>query len=157
MHTMTPHKNSPMQSLRNPLFAAGFLALLSIAVAGAVRLSGTTIRVPDAAPVLTRSLQFQDRPDGGIDVIDTRTDRLVETVTGEAGFVRGTLRALSRERKRSGIGPSAPFELIARADGRLTLVDPSTGQRVDLESFGPDNEKAFVKMLPDRDRRDAAR
>ena len=145
---------APMRSLRNPFFAAGVLALLSIAVAGAVRLSGMTIHVPDAAPVLTRSLQFLDRSDGGIDVVDVRTNQLVETVTGEAGFVRGTLRALSRERKRSGIDGIAPFELIVRADGRLTLLDPATGQRIDLESFGPDNEAAFVKMLPGRERRD---
>jgi hypothetical protein len=40
-----------------------------------------------------------------------------------------------------------PFELIARVDGRVTLFDPSTGQRVDLESFGPTNTGEFARFL----------
>jgi putative photosynthetic complex assembly protein len=103
---------------------------------------------PDAEPVVTRDLRFQDRPDGGIDVYDVRDDRLVETVAPATnGFIRGTLRGLSRERKRNGIGPEQPYRLTSRADGRLTLEDPATGRRVDLESFGPTNTGAFAKLL----------
>ena len=36
----------------------------------------------------------------------------------------------------------------AVADGRLTLVDPGTGRRVDLESFGPTNSAVFAQLLP---------
>ena len=34
------------------------------------------------------------------------------------------------------------------ADGRLTLNDPSTGHVVALEAFGPDNARAFARLLP---------
>ena len=64
-----------------------------------------------------------------------------------AGFVRGALRALTRERHARGIGPDKPFDLIARVDGRVTLMDPTTGQRVDLESFGPTNTAEFSRFL----------
>ena len=37
--------------------------------------------------------------------------------------------------------------LTARADGRLTLVDPATSERVDLESFGPTNAAVFAQLL----------
>jgi hypothetical protein len=37
--------------------------------------------------------------------------------------------------------------LIGRADGRLTLRDPSTGRIVDLESFGPTNAGEFAHLL----------
>jgi hypothetical protein len=37
--------------------------------------------------------------------------------------------------------------LIARPDGRLTLVDPVTDQRIDLESFGPTNAGKFATLL----------
>jgi hypothetical protein len=40
-----------------------------------------------------------------------------------------------------------PFELIAHSNGRLTLVDPATGQRIDLESFGPSNSSKFEQFL----------
>jgi len=68
-------------------------------------------------------------------------------VQGEAGFLRGSLRALTRERQRRGLGPAIPFELSARADGRLTLHDPATGERLDLESFGPTNAAVYARML----------
>jgi putative photosynthetic complex assembly protein len=136
-------------SLRMPLVAAGALVVLSIVGVAAVRWSGMPISTPDAPVIAARVLQFTDRTDGGIDVTDLSTRQLVETVTGQAGFIRGTLRGLARERRRSGIGPAEPFALVAHSDGRLTLIDPSTARRVDLESFGPTNEAEFIRMLPD--------
>ena len=37
--------------------------------------------------------------------------------------------------------------LIGRADGRLTLADPATGARIDLEAFGPTNAGVFARLL----------
>ena len=130
-----------------PIAAACGLVIASILAVGAVRLSGMAISPPDAPAVTERALRFLDRPDGSIAVIDAGDGRVVDSVTGESGFVRGTLRGLARERKRQGIGAEQPFHLIARADGRLTLTDPATGRRVDLESFGPTNAAAFAHML----------
>jgi putative photosynthetic complex assembly protein len=59
------------------------------------------------------------------------------------------LRGLARERRRSGIGSDIPFELVAHTDGRLTLKDPATARRVDLESFGPTNLMEFARLLRD--------
>jgi putative photosynthetic complex assembly protein len=57
------------------------------------------------------------------------------------------LRALARERQKRDLGAGPAFELIARADGRLTLNDPATGERLDLESFGPTNAAVFARLL----------
>jgi len=122
-------------------------ALLALAGASAVRLSGVDIHAPDAPAVMTRELRFEDRPDGSIAVIDAKQQQVISTITGQSGFVRGTLRGLARERKRSGLGAEQAFELIGRADGRLTLHDPATGRIVDLESFGPTNASEFVRLL----------
>ena len=132
---------------RRALLAVGALLLAAVAGAAAVRLSGAEIRTPDAPAAFTRELRFEDRPDGSVAVIDARTGTLVDSVTGEAGFFRGTLRGLARERRRMGLGSEAPFQLIARADGRLTLSDPATGQRIDLASFGPTNAAVFARFL----------
>ena len=140
-------------SMRLPLLAIGGLVVTTVVVVAAVRLSGMSISEPDAPVLKTRTLQFEDRADGGIDVIDARDHRVIDTVTGQAGFVRGTLRGLARERRRAGVGASAPFELVAHVDGRLTLVDPSTTRRVDLESFGPTNMADFVRLIGDTPQR----
>jgi putative photosynthetic complex assembly protein len=129
------------------LMAMGALVLVSLAAVAAVRLSGVAIHSPDARAVLTRELRFEDRLDGSVAVIDARQNRELERVQGEAGFLRGALRALARERRLRDLGPQAPFELIGRADGRLTLRDPATGERVDLEAFGPTNAAVFARLL----------
>lgn len=144
---MNPPAANATPALRLPLTAAAALVVVALLGAGAVRLSGITISEPDAAAVATRNLRFIDRSDGSIDVLDAHTHALVQTVRGEAGFVRGALRGLARERRRAGFGAEPPFMLIARADGRLTLIDPSTNRRVDLEAFGPANSAEFARML----------
>ncbi|HEU4457671.1 MAG TPA: photosynthetic complex assembly protein PuhC [Methylibium sp.] len=145
--------------LRLPRFGRPFglgdliaaMLLVSLAATAAVRWSGTDIRSPDAPAVATRELRFADAADGSIAVTDARSERLIHRYVGEHGFVRGVLRGLARERQRAGFGPQPAFELIARADGRLTLKDPATGRLVDLESFGPVNAAQFALLLEARD------
>ena len=132
---------------RAPLLAIGALLLVVLLGTASVRLSGSGIRAPDAQPVVQRSLRFEDRPDGSVAVLDAKSGQQIDSVQGEAGFLRGALRAMARERRKQGLGAEPAFELIARADGRLTLVDPATGERIDLESFGPTNAATFARLL----------
>lgn len=127
-------------------FAAGILAFSLISV-GLVRITGNGPDQKAAAPTVQRSLVFQDQKGGGVRVEDGVTGETLTVLHGEQGFVRGALRALSRERYSRGIGSELPFDVIARVDGRVTLFDPSTGQRVDLESFGPTNVAEFSRFL----------
>jgi len=129
------------------LLAVGTVLAGTVISVGTLRLSGTEVRAPDAPSISTRALRFEDRADGSIAVLDPHTGAEVQRIQGEAGFVRGTLRALARERQLRGLGSQQPFELHARADGRLTLLDPATGERVDLESFGPANAASFARLL----------
>ena len=142
-------KPVPAASLlsRAPMLLMVVAAMVTLVGVAAVRLSGVSIHTPDAPAVVTRQLRFEDRTDGSIAVIDMRDHSLAASFTGEQGFLRGALRALARERRRAGFGPEQPFELVGREDGRLTLQDPMTGQRLDLESFGPTNAGVFAKLL----------
>jgi putative photosynthetic complex assembly protein len=142
------HAHSHQDMIPVPLLAGmAALALASLVAVAAVRWSGQPIQTPDAPAAASRLLRFEDRPDGGIAVIDAKSGHEVERVQGEAGFVRGALRALARERRLQSVGREAAFELVGRADGRLTLVDPATGARIDLEAFGPTNAAAFARLL----------
>ncbi|MCE4554426.1 photosynthetic complex assembly protein PuhC [Roseateles cellulosilyticus] len=145
-----------------PLSALATLVLVSLVSVAVLRLSGVSpVQQADAATQAARQLRFEDRADGGIAVRDAATGALLDTVApGTNGFLRSAMRGLVRERKRQGLGPEQPFELLGRADGRLTLVDPGTGRRIDLESFGPSNAAAFARLLPPPptgDRHDADR
>lgn len=150
MNTTAPASPAADTMPRGPLWAIGALLLVALVGVASVRLSGVEIREPDAPAVATRSLRFEDRPDGSVAVLDATNGRQIHAIQGEAGFLRGALRAMARERRKQGLGSAPAFELIARADGRLTLVDPATGERVDLESFGPTNAGAFAQLLTAR-------
>lgn len=125
----------------------GSLLLITVLIVAAVRWSGVEIREPDAPSVEVAQLRFLDRSDGAIDVLDAQTEQRIQVIEGEAGFLRGALRVLSGDRKKRGIGPQGPFELHRRQDGRLTLIDPQTGTRLDLESFGPEQAASFARLL----------
>lgn len=129
------------------LAIVGSLLLLTVLIVAGVRWSGLQIRHPDAPSVQVTALRFLDLPDGSIDVRDGHTGLRIAVVEGEAGFLRGALRVLSHDRLRRGIGNEAPFELHRRQDGRLTLIDPQTSMRLDLESFGPQHAGSFARLI----------
>ena len=132
-----------------PLGVLGALALATLLAAAVARTTGLGVaRLDESVPVTQRDLRFDDRTDGGIDVQDARTGAVIGSVApGTNGFLRSAVRGLVRERKREGIGPELPFELVVRNDGRLTLEDPATHRRIDLRSFGATNAGVFEALL----------
>lgn len=129
------------------LWATACLLAFTIGGVALVRITGNGPDQLAAASIGERLLRFEDRAGGGVAVIDGATGQLLTTMTGEQGFLRGAIRALARDRNARKIGAEQPFKLIARTDGRLTLFDPVSGQRVDLESFGPSNAGVFAPFL----------
>ncbi len=108
----------------------------------------TTIAQSKVAVVATRDIRFEDQLDGGIEVRDAATNEVIERVAPETnGFMRGAVRSLVRERKRSSIGADKPFSIIALADARLVLRDSVTDHEIDLASFGSTNAEVFAKLL----------
>jgi putative photosynthetic complex assembly protein len=129
------------------LYCAGGIIAFALISVGLVRITGNGPDQRAAATTVERSLRFEDQSDHGVLVSDGATGEKLTVLYGEQGFVRGVLRALTRERHARGIGSAPPFKLVARVDGRVSLLDPATGERVDLESFGPTNTAEFARFL----------
>ena len=140
---------APMTNpLLHPVRLLGSLLLLVLLAVGWARWQGLAVRFDDAPTVWQRALHFEDTPDGAVLARDADSGQPIARFEGEQGFLRGTLRALTRERSRRGLGPQAPLRLVAQGDGRLTLLDPSTGERIGLEAFGPSNFAVFSQLQP---------
>jgi putative photosynthetic complex assembly protein len=137
---------------RGALYGAGALVGLSLLVTGFARVSGIgTSQTPDANVVQSRELRFEDRTDGGVTVYEGETDHVAAILPpGTNGFVRGVLRAFARERRREDVGPQPPFLLTRWSDGRLSIEDVVTHERVELTAFGQTNFAAFARLLNDR-------
>lgn len=147
---MSMHSSAAPKRLRfNPgiaLAAVMGIAVVAVALERWSVPSAPAALQPEAVKQL-RVLRFDDLPDGAVSVVDVGSGRSIARFEGEQGFLRGTLRAMARERRPLGIGADQPFELIAHADGRLTLRDPATGMRIALESFGSTNAGVFARLL----------
>lgn len=142
---MSAHAHS--DEIRGPMWLIGALMALALTATSVWRWIDGPVRDADPPTAAVRALHFADLPDGSIDVIDAATGARIDVLSGEQGFVRGALRSLVRGRRQHEAGPREPFLLQARVDGRLTLSDPVTGQRIDLEAFGPTNFAAFARLL----------
>jgi putative photosynthetic complex assembly protein len=129
------------------LYCAGGIIAFALISVGLIRITGNGPDQRIAATTVERSLRFEDLPDHGVLVSDGASGEKLTVLYGEQGFVRGVLRALSRERHSRGLGSKPPFNLVAHVDGRVTLMDPATGERIDLESFGPTNTAEFARFL----------
>jgi putative photosynthetic complex assembly protein len=128
------------------LFIASLLAIVILFVANYVQ-SGKSEHQADAAVIAKRTLLFRDLPSGAVGVISADNGQMIAQVEGQAGFIRGILRAMARDRRMLEISSDDAFELVSRSDGRLTLIDLATNHRIDLESFGKDNAAEFAAFL----------
>lgn len=139
----------PQHFPRGILLGAGALILVTILAAAAGRLGGQAPLHAPSAALVALDLRFEDRDDGSVVVLDASHSReLLRAEPGTNGFMRSTMRGLARERRASGLGADVPFRLTQWADGRLTLDDPATGRRVELEAFGASNHQVFARLLP---------
>lgn len=134
---------------RGVLIAAGILVLASIAFAAAGRYADVgTVRMPVSTPVIETALGFADNADGSITVTEAASGRLVATIPPESnGFIRGVMRGMARERMLHSVSADPPFLLTRWANGTLSLHDPTTGRKVELDAFGPTNAQAFAGLL----------
>jgi putative photosynthetic complex assembly protein len=135
---------------RRALLAGVAMVGFSLVAVTAGRLTGVGVTgAPEAELVAARELRFEDRAEGGVAV--WADGALIEVLDpGSNGFIRGVMRGFARERRAEGIGTAAPFRLLAWSDGRLSIEDPTTGRRIELEGFGLTNKEAFARLLTAR-------
>jgi len=138
------------QSFPRPLVLslAALIGLSLIATLGSRVTGFGTSDVPSAAVVQSRDLHFHDRSAGGIAIRDAESGEVIAVLEpGTNGFIRGVMRGFARERRSQGIDRVPPFTLARWSDGRLSIIDRTTGRRVELDAFGADNARAFARLL----------
>jgi putative photosynthetic complex assembly protein len=131
------------------LYMCGALAVVAYGIAFGASQFGWFKDPPLTSPIVeSRAYTFVDAIDGGILVYDRSGEQLLSKLeTGSFGFLRGSLRALSRHRMLAGIGAEPPFFLRRYADGRIQLEDSTTKQSVVVTSFGPTQIAEFEQLF----------
>ncbi|MCC5966309.1 MAG: photosynthetic complex assembly protein [Natronohydrobacter sp.] len=104
------------------------------------------VAVPQAAPIVeswTISLIGNDAQ--AVTVLDAEGNLIADMAHG--GFVTVIQNGLMTMRRRHGIDPGLPIEIVRFENGRLAAIDPLTDYRVELTQFGSDNKAAFERLL----------
>ena len=124
----------------------GFLLLLIIGIF-IFKESGLNNQLNDNIEIVaSRELHFYDTSDGKILITD-KNGVSISVVGGEGGFMRAVMRSLAKDRITLGVGPEQPFNLVANQKGLISIVDPVTGNKVDVSSFGQTNAEIFTNLL----------
>lgn len=136
----------PAPSRMPPIGWLGALLVAALVSVALARWQGWHERSPASEVIWDMSLYFEDMPNGDVRVTDARDGKEVAQFSGEQGFLRGTLRAMARQRRVTQTERDAPLVLRGLSDGRLQLMDPKQGLTIDLDSFGPSNKAVFAGL-----------
>jgi putative photosynthetic complex assembly protein len=147
-----PHdtEDAPIVVPKPMIIGAGLLIFCVIGLAIFARFTGAgRIARPASSVVAERDVIFQQLPGGVVRVLDAESRRVIISFPdGQGGMIRGSLRAFAYTRKVRGVElDGAPFRLTAWENGSLSLDDPSTDSRVELDAFGSENRAAFASLL----------
>lgn len=94
-----------------------------------------------------RMLFLDSDMSGAARVMDETGALLVDLSPEEGGFIAGVHRVIVFERSKARLSETGPVLLQAYENGRMAIIDPTTGWRADLMGFGGDNAAAFAKLL----------
>ncbi|WP_200175483.1 photosynthetic complex assembly protein PuhC [Ectothiorhodospira shaposhnikovii] len=102
-----------------------------------------------ATVMQTLDLRTEDRPGGYLAILDGSNDRILQVLgPAEGGFMRPVLRIIMLDRRTEEEKRSPSLLRLTRwSNGSLTLEDPATGLRYELNAFGPTNAGAFARLL----------
>ncbi len=138
------------RTLRSLIQGPPLIALAASAAIGVVFVRPVP-PAPAAPVVASRDLRFLGGGDSTILVRDAASGALVARIPAEGkGFAPGFIHALDVLRARYGVPDDRPFRMERLADGRLLLIDPDCPVTIDIESFGPTNERALAHFLDRR-------
>jgi putative photosynthetic complex assembly protein len=134
---------------RGMLIAAAVLLVFAVGATLFSRATGIgRTQVAPVAAAFEVALQFVDDASGAVHVMRVPDGvEIASFAPGTNGFGRGVVRGLVRDHLRAGLSAAATFRLVRWADGRMSLGDPATGERIELDVFGPTNAAVFAAIL----------
>lgn len=131
------------------LIGAGGLMVLTMLSAGFGRYQKLT-SAPVERPQIVASvmIRFDHQGDGRLLIRRLPDDRVIETLPSDgSGFMRGIHRSLNRDRAMRRLDPDAPYSLIRRANGRQAVIDPLSGESIELDGFGPSHSQHVGRLI----------
>ena len=99
-------------------------------------------------PDASERIVVRDLDNGAVGIFHAESGAaIVRYESGQGAFVRTIFRRLVRDRRVQEVSAEPVFILYTLADGDITVEDPSTKSRIQLDAFGEPNAEHFRQML----------
>lgn len=154
MATMSPEqrlRQRDKEMIPRVLLRAMFaLVLASLAIVTYARVTDRPLSAAppsDVAVAKERQILLYGDMSGSARVLDLDGTVIADLDPSKGGFISGVWRVLQRVRGQAQMALDAPVRLVLWEDGRLSLLDDTTGWRAELTGFGADNLDAFARLL----------
>ncbi len=123
--------------------------VLSLLLVGYARLTDRPlVGVPkDTSVVVERPIYMEGTREGAVTVRDENGAVLAHSDDDMMGFVGVIWRVIDRERMSNGVRSDAPVRLVRRENGHVAIIDDTTGWKMELIGYGPDNIAAFDRLI----------
>jgi putative photosynthetic complex assembly protein len=137
---------------RVPRLMVRAMLVLVLSTLGLTTWSVSTSRPLESQPPISplkaqRMLLLDSDMTGSVRVMDGTGAPLVSLSPEQGGFIAGVHRVILHERGKARLPKNGPVLLQAYENGRMAVIDPTTGWSADLMGFGADNASAFAKLL----------
>lgn len=147
---MTDNSRPAQDTFARTMFlpAVGAFTVILMLVVYIIKGDSTEWDPQSGRALQTLDLRAEPQLGGRLAIVDARSgDVLRMFEAGEDGFMRTSLRILAQQRRGAAQDAGIPFRLTRWEDGSLSLLDPITGIRYELDAFGPDNSGAYASLL----------
>jgi putative photosynthetic complex assembly protein len=98
---------------------------------------------PDSAIVKERAIWLDGTRNSGVIVRDENGNRIGYSGENKAGFIDVIWMSVNRERTVQDV----PLRLVRRENGRVAVIDDTTGWKIELIGYGVDNVAAFARLI----------
>jgi putative photosynthetic complex assembly protein len=102
---------------------------------------------PDSAIVKERAIWLDGTRNSGVIVRDENGNRIGYSGENKAGFIDVIWMSVNRERTVQDVPSDAPLRLVRRENGRVAVIDDTTGWKIELIGYGVDNVAAFARLI----------
>ncbi len=125
------------------------LALTSLALVAFARVTDRPLVgvAPDVPIVAERTILLEPDGTGTVFVVSPEGETLARSDANRAGFIETVWRVVGRKRMLEGAPAGAPIRVVRRENGKIALIDDSTGWTLELIGYGQDNVAAFARLV----------
>ena len=121
----------------------------AVALVSYARISGREVTsvVPHSDIIKEIFVTLEGSRNEGVAVLDINGKQIAHSTQDKAGFIDVIWMSVMRERTVQDVTSEMPVRIVQRENGRVAVIDDTTGWKIELIGYGRDNVAAFARLI----------